>query len=375
MKSIILVLFIIQVCRLNAQDLQHDIMVSAEQDTVTIMTDYLPSYIKNIPWKSDTPTWDLNGLKAPFIRRVIALKPESTEIAFAKKFTSSIPYDQGTIEHFQLNEGTLYSLGESGKNLFGNSKLYSGYYLPKRPYHNREMYSGEKQKINLYKMVYDCNYSDIPLTIKNQFPYQPDSIRVVIEISEQSEKGDEVNIYLNLNGYKAIPVHKFIVQKTCIQTRKSDLAWQDVTRFIKYSKLFHTDTIRKTIFFADSTSSPIACIYYQSPTEIQKIIYKAPDTFKDLPIIEDYKPNLFFFPNPYTTGSLRCELLIKTPGLYTFRIVNIVGAEIRRENLYLDAGITIDKDLTYLTKGTYFITLEQDKDHVISTKRLYVIKS
>ena len=96
---------------------------------------------------------------------------------------------------------------------------------------------------------------------------------------------------------------------------------------------------------------------------------------RDRPIIEDFKPNLFFFPNPYTTGSLRCELLIKTPGLYTFRIVNIVGTEVGRENLYLDNGITIDKDLTYLRKGTYLITLEQDKDHVISTKRLFVIKS
>jgi hypothetical protein len=350
-------------------------MISTLHDTVSIMTDYLPSYIKNIPWKSDTATWDMNGLKAPFIRRVIVLRPESSETVFPKSYSLSIPYDQGTFEYFQLSKGNLYSIGESGKNLFGNGKLYNGYYIPMRPYPSHEMYSSDKTKDSFYKMVYDCQYIDLPVNIKNQFPYQPDSIRVVTEISERAEKGEEVNLYLNLNGYNAIPIHKFIVQKTCIQTRKSNLAWQDVTRFIKYPKLFHTDTIRKTIFFIDSTTTPVASIYYKSNTEIEKIIYKAPDTFKDLPIIEDFKPNLFFFPNPYTTGSLRCELLIKTPGLYTFRIVNIVGAEIRRENLYLDAGITIDKDLTYLTKGTYFITLEQDKDHVISTKRLYVIKS
>lgn len=375
MKPFLLLFLLISVTRASTQDLQHEIMISTLQDTVSIMTDYLPNYIKNIPWKSDTATWDMNGLKAPFIRRIIATKQESKELVFSNSNAVSLLYDQGTVEHFNLIGGTLFSLGESGKNLFGDGKLYTGYYYPKRPYYNHLLYPSDKQKESFYRMVYDCNYTDLPATIKKQFPYQPDSVRVVTEITELAVKSDKVNLYLNLNGYIAIPVHKFVIQKTCIQTRKSNLAWQDVTRFIRYPKLFHTDTIRKTIFFTDSTSAPIASIYYKSTTEIEKIIYKAPDTFKDLPIIEDFKPNLFFFPNPYTTGSLRCELLIKTPGLYTFRIVNIVGTEVSRENLYLDGGITIDKDLTYLRKGTYLITLEQDKDHVISTKRLFVIKS
>lgn len=374
MKLFTILFFILQSCLLEAQDLLHDIMISTIHDTVSIMTDYLPNYIKNIPWKSDTGTWDLNGLKAPFIRRVIATKQERPTIQYHAS-SIALSYDQGTVEYFQIKLGTLYSIGESGRNLFGNGKLYDGFYTPSRPYYNHLVYNVGNQKESIYKMVYDCSYADLPVNIKNQFPYQPDSIRVVTEIIELAEKGNEINLYLNLNGYHAIPIHKLIVQKTRIQTRKSNLAWQDVTRFIKFPKLFHTDTIRKTIFFVDSTSTPVASIYYKSKNEIEKIIYKAPDTFKDLPIIEDFKPNLFFFPNPYTSGSLRCELQIKTPGLYTFRIVNIVGAEIRRENLYLESGITIDKDLTYLSKGTYFITLEQDKDHVISTKRLYVIKS
>lgn len=119
----------------------------------------------------------------------------------------------------------------------------------------------------------------------------------------------------------------------------------------------------------------MATIFYKSLTEPDRIIYKAPDTFKDLTIIQDFNSGLYFFPNPYTVGTLRCELNIPAAGLYTLRIVNLVGTEIKRENYYLEANKTFDLDLTALSKGTYFIALEQDKNHVISTKRLLVIKS
>ena len=154
MKPILLIFFLILVSRVSTQDLQHEIMISTVQDTVSIMTDYLPNYIKNIPWKSDTATWDMNGLKAPFIRRIIAKKPESQELVFSNSNAVSLQYDQGTVENFQLSGGTLFSLGESGKNLFGDGKIYTGYYIPKRPYYTHLLYPSDKQIEYFYKMVY-----------------------------------------------------------------------------------------------------------------------------------------------------------------------------------------------------------------------------
>lgn len=321
----------------------------------------------------DTAIWDLNSLKAPYIRRIIKSRFESKDLV-SKYNTCSLPLDHQSSEEIILVENQYFSVGKSNVDLFKNGTLYTGYYQYKRPFYIDIPAIRSKANSLLNKLIFNIDFKSLPVSIQNQFPYQPDSIRVVTEIESSVVSSPSTNLYINLMGIKAIPTHQTIVQKTYIQTRKTTLAWQDVTRFIKSTKLFKTDTIRKTLFYPEGSITPISVIYYKTPTSIEKIMYRAPDTFKDLPVIEDYKPNLFFFPNPYTTGPLRCELLINHTGLYTLRILNLAGTEISRENLYLDKGVTLDKDLTYLSKGTYFITLEQDRDHVIATKRLFVIK-
>lgn len=367
--------YLLTILLVKSQDIAHEYLITSESDSISFMTDYLPKNVKSLTWKNHDSIWDLNGLKAPFIRLSIAKNPKEKPKVF-ETCNKVVQFDDASYEYFKDSAGIVKSYGISGINFFKDGKLYTGYYDHPRNFTNPfivNLSSGLSK--NDYSLVFPCELSMLPVSIKDQLPYQPDSIRIVIAIHEETEIKNGNSIYLNLQSLDVKKCDQKLTQTTVIETKKSNLDWQNVSRFVKFPKLFNTDTLHKSLFYTPSSKSPIVVAYYKNVTEIDKLIYKAPDTFKDLPIIEDFKPNLFFFPNPYSTGTLRCELLISTPGLYTLRIINVVGAEVKRQNLYLDKGLTLDKDLSGLTKGTYFITLEQDKDHVLSTKRLFVIKS
>lgn len=348
-------------------------MIPVAQDTILFMSDNLPKGIKYWPFHTDSSNWDLNGVKAPFIRRSI-LTREDPSFEFFKQANVFASLNQSTREYLKIAHDSIVSYGINGVDLFNDGHYYKGYYDIPRLYRWNKQRDHVADYISVYKLIYDCGFRQLPVSIQNQLPYTPDSIRIITSIEEQSSTRPSVTLDLNLQRYHAFLESKTIIQRTRLETRKSNLSWQDVTRFIKFPKLFRVDTIRVSSFYTDSLSTPVASLYYKSNAVLEKIIYRAPDTFKDLIIVDDFKPNLFFFPNPYSAGTLRCELIIKNPGLYTARIVSLIGNELWRQNYYLEYSHTLDLDISYLNKGTYFFVLEQDKNHVVATKRLLVMK-
>ncbi|MEP7321488.1 MAG: hypothetical protein ABI761_06195 [Saprospiraceae bacterium] len=358
----------------QAQSVTSYPMIPLNGDTVLFMSDQLPTGIKYWPFNSDSMKWDLNGVKAPYIRRSILINDEPSPALF--NFSNAVVQINPTSREFlKISPDTILSYGINGVDLFNDGKYYTGFYTSPRIFHNKTFATSKVPLKSNYKLVYDCGLSQLPRNMLNQLPYSPDSIRVVTLIEEELAFKSSVVLDLNLQRYLTTVENKITIQSTRLETRKSNLDWQDVTRFVKFPKLFKSDTIRTSSFYKDSTGAPVAVLYYKNVRELDKIVYKAPETFKDLIIVEDFKPNLFFFPNPYTYGALRCELSIKNPGLYSARIVNLIGNEIWRQNYYLESSQTIDLDFSFLNKGTYFFVLEQDKNHVIATKRLLVIKA
>lgn len=342
-------------------------------DTLTYMTDYLPRGVKAWPFNSDSTQWDLNGVKAPYIRAWIYHPIDHEGSPYQHKQTNAyLMTNAQSIEYLKITKDSIVSYGIHGVDLFKNGTLFNGYYMPARPIrYPRAMGHSATLK---YKLIYPCDINAIPLKSQAQLPYQPDSIRIITYIEEQSYTRSGITLDLNLQRYQTKSISKLIVQSTRIETRKSNLAWQDITRFIRYPGLFRTDTIRETAFYTDDDREPVATIYHASLTALDKVVYKSPETFKDLTTIQDFKPNLYFFPNPYTYGLLRGEMIIKGAGLYTLRIVNIIGTEVWRKDYYMEEDLTQDFDFSFLGKGTYFMVFEQDKNHVLATKRLFVIK-
>jgi hypothetical protein len=214
----------------------------------------------------------------------------------------------------------------------------------------------------------------LPAALKAQLPYVPDSVRIITGIETSTLFKDSTVLDLHLHRYNTFREDRLSVHQTRIETRKANLDWQNVTRFVRFPKLFRTDTLKEIAFYASAFSEPIALIQYKNNQELNYIRYQAPDIYKDLIVIDDFKPNLFFFPNPYTFGTLRIELLINKPGLYTLRIVNLIGAEVWRENFYLESNKTLDYAFNFLDKGTYFLIFQQDMNQVISSKRLLILK-
>jgi len=356
----------------SGQSVNEPFLLPQPGDTLYLMQDNQPRNIRFWPFNSDSAKWDLNGVRAPYIKRTI-LYPASDDpnaLRGADAFTWTGFQSR---EYFKVNAQTIESIGITGVDLFGDGHDFTGNYFPPKLVRKSKFQFGPGLKTK-YQLIYNCALKDLPTALQSQLPYIADSVRIITGIETSSNIKDNTFLDLHLHRYTTIREDRLSVHNTRIETRKAKLDWQNVTRFVKFPKLFRTDTLKEIIFYAPSSREPIALIRYKNNQELDHIRYQAPDIFKDLIVIDDYKPNLFFFPNPYTFGTLRIELLINKPGLYTLRIVNLIGKEVWRENYYLESNKTLDYSFAFLNKGTYFLIFQQDLNQVISSKRLLILK-
>lgn len=375
------IFFIITLClsgwltentRVYGQNIKQTFILPQLGDTLYVMQDNQPRNIRYWPFLSDSSKWDLNGIRAPYIKRTI-LQPTSGEPNALKGSNAFISTGHQSREYFKVGPRRVESIGITGMDLFGDGTLFTGYYFPPKLIRDINFQIG-KSSVGKYQLIYPCDLNHLPATLKSQLPYVPDSVRIITGIETSTLFKDSTVLDLHLHRYNTVREDRLSVQQTWIETRKANLDWQNVTRFVRFPKLFRTDTLKEIAFYASAFTEPIALIQYKNNRELNYIRYQAPDIYKDLIVIDDFKPNLFFFPNPYTFGTLRIELLINKPGLYTLRIVNLIGAEVWRENFYLEFNKTLDYDFNFLNKGTYFLIFQQDMNQVISSKRLLILK-
>lgn len=341
-------------------------------DTLLVMQDNMPKTVRHWPFMSDSTSWDLNGVRAPFIRKRMIQDAAADPMAL-RGANAWIETSFRSKEFYLIDENSIKSIGVTGVDLFGDGLSFTGYWFPQRTVMQSVYTPGPSPEVR-NQLIYPCVLSDLPQSLRDQLPYQPDSIKIVTSVTEQARIQDPVSLDLHLYRHSALRRDLITVQTTRIETKKAGLVWQDVTRFIRFPKIFRTDTLRETFFYSPDFREPVAVIRYKNLQDPDQITYMAPDIYKDLIVVEDFKPNLFFFPNPYTFGTLRIELLINDPGLYTLRLVNLIGKEVWRENHYLEGNKTLDYSFTHLQKGTYFMIFQQDENHVIGTKRLLLLK-
>lgn len=358
--------------RLYGQSVKQSFIIPQLGDTLYLMQDNQPKNIRYWPFRSDSTKWDLNGVRAPYIKRTI-LQPTSGDPGALRGSNAFIWTGHQSREFYQVGPQKIEAVGIAGIDLFGDGTLYNGYYFPNKLIRKVNFEIG-KNLVEKYQLIYHCDLNLLPAALKAQLPYNPDSVRIITGIETISQLKDSTILDLHLHRYNTVREDRISVHKTWIETRKANLDWQNVTRFVRFPKLFRTDTLREISFYAAAFTEPIALIQYKNNQELNYIRYRAPDIYKDLIVIDDFKPNLFFFPNPYTFGTLRIELLINNPGLYTLRIVNLIGAEVWRENFYLESSKTLDYAFNFLNKGTYFLIFQQDMNQVISSKRLLILK-
>ena len=84
-----------------------------------------------------------------------------------------------------------------------------------------------------YRLIFTCEFK-LPEALQNQLPYHPDSIRVAVEFSEQTDyQPGSPALDLNLQRYNTIVEYKLLTAYPFGKT--FSLAWQDVTRFNKNS--------------------------------------------------------------------------------------------------------------------------------------------
>lgn len=355
-----------------AQNINQTFKLPQAGDTSYLMQDNQPHNIRFWPFQSDSSKWDLNGVRAPYIKRTI-LQPTANLPEALKGSNAFIWTGHQSREFFKVSPQSIESIGITGIELFGDDKRFTGYYFPPKPVRKAKLQIGMNPK-EKYKLIYNCDLLQLPPALQSQLPYVPDSVRIITAIETSAEFKDSTILDLQLHRYNTIREDRISIHHTWIETRKANLDWQNVTRFVRFTEVFRTDTIKEIFFYSPNYTEPIASIKYLNNRQLDYIRYQAPDIYKDLIVIDDFKPNLFFFPNPYTFGTLRIELLINKPGLYTLRIVNLIGAEVWRENFYLESNRTLDYSFSFLNKGTYFLIFQQDMNQVISSKRLLILK-
>lgn len=135
-----------------------------------------------------------------------------------------------------------------------------------------------------------------------------------------------------------------------------------------------TDTTITYRFYSNTEKEEIAVATMSNDLSTTESVRFKNMGFTDAPSLEaPGNANVQAFPNPAVEW-VRFDCTNLPTGEYSLKMFNIVGKMVWKETHMISGAKSIRVDLEPFKKGTYLYSLVDSKGHVISTKRLVVLK-
>jgi len=217
----------------------------------------------------------------------------------------------------------------------------------------------------------------LPSEITNDLPITPDSIR----INFASSRTDLVDAWgtLTIPGgtYEVLREKRTDVRETRLEAKVGFgpfASWVDVTEFIP-NDLLGAETIVSYVFISETEKENIAEITVMDDEEQTPsfVTYKSNDVVTNVSYVNTGYSDIFAYPNP-AIDKVRINFVNLSSGNYTFRIFNILGKEVMKQQYRISGNRTVGINIDTLQKGTYLYNLTDGRGKVIRTKRLMVIR-
>ena len=203
-----------------------------------------------------------------------------------------------------------------------------------------------------------------------------------LRITSSSNRTDVVDAYgtLTLNGqtYEVLREKRTEITNTIIEAKTGILGYLDITGLIR------PQVPDLASFFGQQ--DPVVTYYYWTDTEKEAVAIVTVDeeetptamTFIQADSVNSTRgPNLFqarvdVYPNP-AFGRTTFEVRGLDPGVYTLRLVNVLGRKVSTTQFTPVGDRTqVDVDLSGLPRGTYLYSLTNERGRILTTRRLLV---
>lgn len=217
----------------------------------------------------------------------------------------------------------------------------------------------------------------IPAEVLDQLPIEPDSVRLKVSGTREDFVDAWGSLTIPGGTYEVLREKRIDIRETAIEAKVGFgpfAAWVDVTEFLG-SDLLGADTTTSYVFVNDIEKEDIAVVTVTND-ELETplaVTYKANDVSTNVNYINTGRPDILAYPNP-AIYKVRISFMNLNPGNYTFRIFNILGKEVVKEQYFINGNHTIGLGIDTLQKGTYLYSLTDSRGKVLSTKRLMVIR-
>lgn len=236
-----------------------------------------------------------------------------------------------------------------------------------------------------YQDVHDADYNIltafsgdvIPQNILDQLPIEPDSIRLRVSSMREDVVDAWGTLMIPGGTYEVLREKRTEIVETGIDAKVGIgpfATWIDITEFLG-AEFIQPDTNITYVFVNDIEKEDISTVTVtsdESETPLS-VTYKANDVSTNINYVNTGQPDILAYPNP-AIYAVRVSFMNLNPGNYTFRIFNILGKEIIKEQYLINGNKTVGLNIDSLQKGTYLYNLTDARGKVVSTKRLVVIR-
>ncbi|MEM9823095.1 MAG: T9SS type A sorting domain-containing protein [Bacteroidota bacterium] len=219
----------------------------------------------------------------------------------------------------------------------------------------------------------------LPSELLDSLLITPDSVRVRVA----SERLDVVDAWGNLtlpggNSYEVLREKRTEERETRLDAKVGIgpfATWIDVTDFLGFLDFLGRDTVTEYHFYANDIKEPIvrAVVTNDGSDTPLFVEYKTQDIISNVNYVNTGRSDVVAYPNP-AIDQVRFDFMNLNSGNYTLKIFNILGVEIMSDTFAISNNRTVQKDIGYLSKGTYLYSLVDFRGKTLSTKRLVIIR-
>jgi hypothetical protein len=215
-------------------------------------------------------------------------------------------------------------------------------------------------------------FDSIPDTLVMGLPIRPDSIRVRVSISQESEVDAWGNLKIPAGTFEVLREHTLENRTTSVDAYTGLFGWQDVTDLISTilpnPEILNPILSEAFVFRSNMNKSPIASITVDTngtATQVQ-FLRGMPVSTSD---VSGQVVDATLSPNP-TYGKTTLYYNQMVAGEYELVVYDILGTELMSEKHFMDGSGVVRCDFTQLPKGTYLYSLKSSRGDLLMTKRL-----
>ena len=349
-------------------------------DTLSYATDLQPNLSNVATPPGGNQIWDFSQMEADQAFDIVYQPASSGQNASDFPGSDLVVIGQTGETYYNLTNNELTALGYAG----GDPANFGIQVLAKfgppviERYSPMNFFDINPAETNL---TLPFSFEDLPDTLIQGLPFQPDSIRIRINFQRLDVVDGWGTVKIPGAQYDALRQKRTEYTQTRLDVKIPFLGWQDVTDLLQggggggIGSFLGVDTTVSYRFYSSTEKEEIATVTLDN-TQTEAVSARFKNTGIATPVIHINAPgnaSISAFPNPAIEW-VRFDCINLPADEYTLKIFNILGKIVWKEQYQLSGNKSIRLELDNFRKGTYLYSLVNKSGTVIGTKRLVVVK-